>query len=227
MRPGTELAPDAASRSTAASWEATLETIDQAEIVCFSTVRTRPAACHSTRHRLVDDPLDFSTGPDGRRRATSPSVRRSADHWRKRLTERPRRGCRGRGGPRHQRTAVAGSPQPEGRSGTGDGNTRSVRMAFDTTWDHARVRRPPQRKSLPSPRAASATPDIASEAPRPHDAWGELPTQGRKRRRPRPRRSRRAPPRGDRVGGRGARCRRRRPTRRRSPLRLDRRSPAA
>ncbi len=59
----------------------------------------------------------------------------------------------------------AGSPQPGHKSGTGDGNTRSVRMAFDTTSGPPSCSLSAQRESLPSPRAASATPDIASEAP--------------------------------------------------------------
>src|ERR1700722_7373629 len=69
------------------------------------------------------------------------------------------------GSPTHSNST--GSPQPGHRSGTGDGNTRSVRMAFATMAGPSSCSPSPQQKSLPSPRAASATPDIASEAPTP------------------------------------------------------------
>ena len=128
------------------SWEDTLEAIKQAEIFWISTVRTdgRP---HVTPLVAVwlDDALHFSTGRDeqkARNLASNPT--RRADHGRQRLAERPRRSCRGRGGPRHRCTAT----RPARRSlGTKVGRAMAIRG--QSGWlstrrrDRARVRCPP------------------------------------------------------------------------------------
>ena len=152
------------------SWEDTLEAIKQAEIFWISTVPTdgRP---HVTPLVAIwlDDALHFSTGPDeqkARNLAGNPRVALTtgANTGRAALTWLSR--ARWPASPTQSNST--GSPQPGRGSGTGDGNTRSVRMAFDTTSGPRSCSPSAQRKSLPSPRAASATPDIASEAPTPH-----------------------------------------------------------
>jgi Pyridoxamine 5'-phosphate oxidase len=151
-------------------WEDTLEAIKQAEIFWISTVRTdgRP---HVTPLVAVwlDGALHFSTGPDeqkARNLASNPRVALTtgANEWQSGLdvVSRARRPA----SPTH--SSSTGSPRPGHKSGTGDGNTRSVRMAFDTTSGPPSCSLSAQRRSLPSPRAVSATPDIASEAPTPH-----------------------------------------------------------
>jgi nitroimidazol reductase NimA-like FMN-containing flavoprotein (pyridoxamine 5'-phosphate oxidase superfamily) len=152
------------------SWEATLEAIKQAEIFWISTVRAdgRP---HVTPLVAVwlDDALHFSTGPDeqkARNLANNPRVALTtgANDWQTGL-DVVVEGDAARVTDAQQLDRLAAA---WAQSGTGDGNTRSVTTAFDTTSGPPSCSQSAQRKSLPSPRAVSATPDIASEAPTPH-----------------------------------------------------------
>ena len=155
------------ARAQPTSWVDTLEAIKQAELFWISTVRVdgRP---HVTPLVAVwlDDALHFSTGPDeqkARNLAANPNVALTtgANGWQGGLdvvieAKRP-------ASPAY--SSSSGSPQPGRRSGTGDGNTRSIRMVFARKAAPCSCSPCAQRKSLPSPRAASATLGTASEAP--------------------------------------------------------------
>ena len=154
------------------SWEDTLEAIKQAEIFWISTVRTdgRP---HVTPLVAVwlDDALHFSTGPDeqkGRNLAGNPRVALTTgtNDWESGL-DVVVEGDAARVTDARQldRLAAAWAQKWDGRW-----QYEVIRMAFDTTSGPPSCSLSAQRKSLPSPRAASATPDIALRRRRHTDA---------------------------------------------------------
>jgi nitroimidazol reductase NimA-like FMN-containing flavoprotein (pyridoxamine 5'-phosphate oxidase superfamily) len=117
------------------SWDDTLAAIKQAEIFWISTVRTdgRP---HVTPLVAVwlDDALHLSTGPDeqkARNLARNPHVALTtgANEWQSGLDVV----IEGEAARVTDTKRLDGSPRRGRRSGTADGNTRSVRTAFDTT----------------------------------------------------------------------------------------------
>jgi nitroimidazol reductase NimA-like FMN-containing flavoprotein (pyridoxamine 5'-phosphate oxidase superfamily) len=152
------------------SWEDTLQAIKQAEIFWISTVRTdgRP---HVTPLVAVwlDDALHFSTGPDeqkARNLASNPRVALTtgANDWQSGLDVVVEgEATRVTDVQQLDRLAAAWAQKWDGR------------WQYEVSEDGFDMMRAPracslsaQRKSLPSPRAASATPGIASEAPTPH-----------------------------------------------------------
>lgn len=147
------------------SWQDTLEAIEHAEIFWISTVRAdgRP---HVTPLVAVwlDDALHFSTGASEQKALNLAKNSRVAlitgtNDWQSGSTS-------------WLKGTRCASPIPRSsngwlplgrRSGTGAGDTPSMRRAFATTSGPHSCSRFAQPKCSLSPKAASATPDIASE----------------------------------------------------------------
>jgi hypothetical protein len=115
---------------------------DQAgpDLLDLDRPRRRPAACHSARRRLARRRTALLHGP-GRAEGAQPRQQpaRRADHGCQRLAERPRRGCRGRGGPRHRRTAA-----PPARRSLGTKVGRAMAIRGHSGWLSTRRRDRPR-----------------------------------------------------------------------------------